>query len=77
MIFTNNRGDEITIEVETGKGFGKHKPKVIKKFKELKVEYGNRLIIFLTDSKMKRKYRSLLGEEFEILVRTDFEDYFK
>ena len=49
IIFINKVGQEIVLEIETGKGLEKHKDRVDEKFTELKKKYGDRGYIVLTD----------------------------
>lgn len=73
IIYTNKKGEEIAIEVETGMGFRKHKKRLINKFKELK-EYSGKVVVVLTNSDFKERYLTLLGEDFELYLRKDISD---
>jgi hypothetical protein len=75
IIFQNTKGDLVALEIETGKHFKKHKARIIEKFSARKIEYGQNLFIILTDTNMKRKYKSLFPD-IKILVRTDLQAFF-
>jgi len=70
IIFRNKKGQIIALEIETGKGFKKHKARLIEKFTEAKAKYKKNLFIILTNSNMKRKYKSQFPN-ITILARTD------
>lgn len=75
IIFKNKKGQEIAIEVETGKGFSKHRNRLKEKFYEAKKEYGNRLFIVLT-SKDYRKHYKIICPTIPTMVRTELNDFF-
>jgi hypothetical protein len=68
LVFKNGAGKEVAIEVETGRGFTKHKNRLKEKFQEAKRMYKNRLVIVLTDSNFARQYR-LLAPNTKIMTR--------
>ena len=74
IIFKNKKGQEIAIEVETGIHFKKHKTRLIEKFEEVREKYKKRLIIVLTDSKVRDKYERICPNT-KILVRTELEQF--
>lgn len=75
IIYTNKIGEEVAIEVETGKSFKFHKKRIEKKFNELKREY-EKIIIVLTDSKKKPLYQSLFPDIL-ILTRNELPELFR
>ena len=58
VIFKNKKGKTIAIEVETGKGFKKHRDRLIEKFTKAKRKYDS-VAIVLTDSNLKKYYEHL------------------
>ncbi|MBN1792413.1 hypothetical protein JW826_01895 [Candidatus Woesearchaeota archaeon] len=75
VIFQNRTRQIVALEIETGKNMKKHKRRLYDKFTEAKLKYGKNLFIVLTDSNMKRKYKSLFPN-IKILVRTDLPAFF-
>jgi|GEM_PF-489576 len=49
IIFTNKVGQEIALEIETGKGDDKHSGRLDMKFNERRKQYGDRVYMVLTD----------------------------
>lgn len=70
IIFKNKKGQSIALEVETGKGFDKHKKRLAKKFWDGKIEFGKNYYIVLTDTNMKRKYQAV-AIDIPVIVRKD------
>ena len=56
VIFVNKAGQEIVLEIETGKGLKKHKERIDEKFSSLKKKYGDRGYIVLTDMRLLNSY---------------------
>jgi len=57
LIFTNKRGEEIALEIETGLGLEKKKKIHDEKFSMRKKQYGERCFVFLTRSNLEDSYR--------------------
>lgn len=76
IIYTNKIGEEIAIEVETGKNFNKHRNRLIEKFDSLKANYRGKVIVVLTNSDYKDRYRSILGRKFPLFLRKDLKKLF-
>jgi len=56
IIFRNKVGQEIVLEIETGKSLEKHQERVDEKFTLLKKKYGDRGYIVLTDMRLLNHY---------------------
>jgi hypothetical protein len=76
VVFQNAKMQLIALEIETGKNLKKHEARLIEKFIEVKLKYRGNLFIILTDSNMKRKYKTLFPN-IKVLVRTDLPAFFK
>ena len=76
VVFQNAKMQLIALEIETGKNLKKHEARLIEKFIEVKLKYRENLFIILTDSNMKRKYKTLFPN-IKVLVRTDLPAFFK
>ena len=61
-------GKEYAIEVETGKSFSKHRAEKIKKFEGKLKEYGDRLIVLLSDADDRQKYNRFIPNN-QIIVK--------
>jgi len=73
VIFTKD-SKEYAIEVETGIGFSIHKKRLIEKFRNVKEQYKDKLIIVLTDKNMRDKYERIVSQT-TILTRTQIQEY--
>ncbi len=71
LTFRTRKGVEVAVEVETGIGFMIHKPRLKKKFQDVRLKYNDNVILLLIDSRAKRKYQSLLGKDFPVYTRAD------
>ncbi len=69
IVFTNKKGEQVALEIETGKNFQRHKERIKEKFARATKKYPH-LYIVLTSTKMKPYYRRLLPG-IPLLVRTD------
>ncbi len=76
ILFTNSKGKEIAIEVESGKGFSKHKKRLKEKFQALEEEYGKRIFIVITEKNLRDKYNRI-APNTKIMVRTELQEFFK
>ncbi len=77
LLILNKKDQEIAIEVKTGKGFSKHKKRILHKFREVSRKYPN-LLIVLTDTNYKNHYRRLLkGLNVEIITRNEIVEIMK
>jgi hypothetical protein len=76
ILFENYKEQTIALEIETGKGFNKHKTRIKEKFEILKEKYKKNVYIILTDSNQKRKYRSLIPN-IKIMTRKDIPTFFE
>jgi conjugal transfer ATP-binding protein TraC len=56
IVFTNKVGQEIVLEIETGKELKKHRERTDEKFFNLKKKYGDRVYIILTDKDLRNSY---------------------
>ena len=70
LLFKNKKGEEIAIEVETGKGFTKHRKRLENKFIETKAKHGKNLYIILTDKDYRNRYEKI-APDTTILLRSD------
>jgi hypothetical protein len=75
ILFENHKEQIIALEIETGKGFNKHKIRIKQKFEVLKEKYKKNVYIILTDSNQKRKYQSLIPN-IKIMTRKDIPKFF-
>jgi hypothetical protein len=75
ITFENHKGQTIALEIETGKGFSKHKERIKAKFTNLTREYKKNIYIILTDTNQKRKYKRLLPY-INIMTRKDLPTFF-
>jgi conjugal transfer ATP-binding protein TraC len=76
IIFKNKKGQEIAIEVETGKSFRKHKKRLIEKFREVHLKYKNRVAIIITQKSLKDRY-TRIAPYLKILKRTEIMNWIK
>jgi hypothetical protein len=76
IIFTNSKGETIALEIETGKGFNKHKRRLRQKFETLRQRYKKRIHIIITDCNQKRKYHHL-APAVRIMTRKDLPAFIK
>ena len=72
IIFKNKVGQEIALEIETGKGLKKHKERTDEKFSECLKKYGKRVYIVLTDKDKRNSYRKY---GIPILLRKDIKNF--
>lgn len=76
ILFEDSNGETIALEIETGKGFNKHRDRLKEKFLILKEKYGKNIYIILTDSNLKRKYYTIT-RNITIMTRKDLPEFFK
>ena len=76
ILFEEKNGQTIAFEIETGKGFNKHKERLIEKFRILRKQYQKNIYIILTDTNQKRKYNSI-APNIRIMTRKDLPAFFK
>jgi hypothetical protein len=77
LLIIDKKGREIVIEVETGKGFKKHKKRILEKFRDVCHNYEHVLIV-LSNSDYKTHYNRLLKDfDVEILTRNEIIDIMK
>ncbi|MFH1408741.1 MAG: hypothetical protein ABIH34_02445 [Nanoarchaeota archaeon] len=69
IVFKNNKGQLIALEIETGKNFKKHKQRIKNKFIQAKKNYP-KIFIVLTSTKKKPYYQRLIPD-IPLFVRTD------
>ena len=69
IVFKNKKGEDVALEIETGKNFKKHKQRIKNKFIQAKKLYPN-IFIVLTSTKKKPYYKRLFPD-IPCLVRTD------
>lgn len=74
LIFKNKKGKDVAIEVETGIGFNKHKNRLIEKFALARGEYGDNLVIVLTDKSFRGKYKTI-APMIKTIVRSEIPEY--
>lgn len=75
IVFKNKKGEDVAIEVETGKSFTRHKKRLKRKFREAKRTY-KKLVIVLTDSNFARQYR-LITPHTKIMTRHHVPDFIR
>lgn len=77
LLVLTNEDKQIAIEVETGIRFKYHKKRIYQKFSVISEEY-DKVIIVLTNSKMKRYYERLLSDlKITIVTRVELIEYFE
>jgi len=76
IVFEDLYGHPIAFEIETGKGFTKHKQRLKEKFEILRKKYKDNIHIILTDTNQKRKYHTL-APKINIMTRKDVPHFFK
>jgi hypothetical protein len=72
IVFKNNKGKMIALEIETGMSYKKNKKELKKKFEELQKKYGKNLMIILTDKKFKTQYQKNFPDT-TVLLRKDIQ----
>lgn len=77
IIFKNKNGQEIVLEIETGKELKKHRDRTDKKFADAKKKYRDRVYIVLTDKDMRNSYAkykitTLLKSDMLEFIRLQF-----
>ena len=77
ILILDKQDQEIAIEVETGKGFKKHKKRILEKFRVVCSQYEN-VIIVLSNSDYKLHYTRLLKEfTVDIVTRNEILEFIK
>jgi type IV secretory pathway VirB4 component len=77
LMVLNKKDEEIAIEVETGIGFNFHKGRILNKFRDVCNRY-ERVIVILTNSKLKPRYENLLKDlNLRIISRKELLDLFE
>lgn len=74
IIFTNKVGQEIALEIETGKWSEIHKERLEEKFIQIKKEYGDRCYIILTNT---HKFFSYKKYDLKIIGRNQIEEFMR
>ena len=59
IVFTNEKGEEVAIEVETGSNHKYHYEYLQQKFRNLDSQYPNRWCVFLTNAQYKPRYETM------------------
>ncbi|MFC1722922.1 VirB4-like conjugal transfer ATPase, CD1110 family [Nanoarchaeota archaeon] len=68
IIFTNQFGKRIALEIETGKEYKKHKKRINEKFEKIAAEWRHRAFIVITDKDLRNSYARF---GLDILLRKD------
>jgi len=76
IIFRNKSGVSFAIEVETGKGYKKHKKRILEKISNLKLKYGKNAVIVVSQAVYKPIYEAMSGT-IPVLLRSEIPAYFK
>ncbi len=74
IVFKNKVGQEIVLEIETGKGLKKHRGRTDEKFAAAKKKYRDRVYIVLTD---KDKRNSYARYEIPMLLKKDMGEFIR
>ncbi|MBI4140895.1 DUF87 domain-containing protein, partial [Candidatus Woesearchaeota archaeon] len=61
IIFTNEQGEQIALEIETGSNLKYHKQYLIRKTELLTKQYGNKWHFILTDATWRKRYTNTFG----------------
>ena len=56
--------------------FKKHRLRLEQKFQELKENYDGKIIVVLTNSDYKERYKTILKDDFPLFLRTELESLF-
>jgi len=75
ITFTNESGQEIAIEIETGSNYRYNYDYLVQKIQHLKVAYPNRWFVFLTNAQWKPRYETLC--DTPMLLRKHLRSFLK
>lgn len=76
ILFEDRNRRTIALEIETGKGFNKHRERLKEKFEILRKEYKKNVYIILTDANQKSKYQNITSN-IKIMTRKDLQAFFE